>query len=537
MSIEASSGVTDHMTGRAPVLVVGAGPTGLLLAAELQRREVPCVLIDERSGPQHWDRATVVHPRSLELFESLGLSERFLDVGTPQRGAKVHSSGDVLGAFDLSGCGSSYPYSLGVSEEVTESILTEYLGAQGGEVARSSRLIGLTARADGVTAEVDRDGERIQMDASWVVGCDGLHSPTREGSGIGFDGHELAAPWAVFDATLDPWTEVFDLTFVYLEAVPVILTALPGRRWRVYLRPSSPESDLVADATSTIRRYYPSVSFVDVENPTRFHCHTKVATTFRAGRVLLAGDAAHLCSPAQGHGMNTGLQDAANLAWKLALVHKGWADPALLDSYEAERLPVARTIGLEGDDFEQAELATDANERKDRDRSMRAMLADPTARQHEIVAEAELDVEYSDSPIVIGDAHRGLAPGQRLPDTIPTRWSETESGCLHEHTRHAGHTIVLLYRADADGGAVSDLLGTLLDVVAGSPMLDAVLALGIGEHPTESAGYIEPSAADLLDVDGITLFAVRPDGYIGLRADHDHLAALARYQATVLGHS
>jgi 2-polyprenyl-6-methoxyphenol hydroxylase-like FAD-dependent oxidoreductase len=524
-------------SGRAPVLVVGAGPTGLLLAAELNRREVPCVLIDDRSGPQHWDRATVVHPRSLELFESLGLSEQFLTAGTPQRGAKLHSSGEVLGAFDLTSSGSSYPFSLGVSEEVTESILTDYLHQQGGEVARSSRLIGLEARADGVVAEVEREGERIEMVASWVVGCDGLHSPTREASGIELDGHEFVAPWAVFDATLDGWTEVFDLTFVYLEAVPVILTALPGRRWRAYLRPSSPDSDLVADASSTIRPYYPSVSFVDVENPTRFHCHTKVATTFRAGRILLAGDAAHLCSPAQGHGMNTGLQDAANLAWKLALVHHGSADPVLLDSYELERLPVARTVGLEGDDFELAQTTTDATEREGRDRSMRAMLADPAARQHEIVAEAELDVEYTDSPIVSGDASGVLGAGQRLPDTIATRWSETESGRLHEHARNAGHTIVLLNGADADPGAVSELLGTLLDVVAGSPMLDVVIALAIGDHPAGPTGRIESSAANLLDVQEMTLVAVRPDGYIGLRADHDHLAALARYHALVLGPS
>jgi 2-polyprenyl-6-methoxyphenol hydroxylase-like FAD-dependent oxidoreductase len=528
---------TEETNDRAPVLVVGAGPTGLLLAAELERREVPCVLIDTRSAPQHWDRATVVHPRSLELFESLGLGDRFLAAGTPQRGAKVHSSGEVLGAFDLTSSGSSYPYSLGMSEEVTESILTDYLHEQGGEVTRSSRLVGLTAGADGAVAEIERDGERQQLAASWVVGCDGLHSVTRDASGIGFDGHDLAAPWAVFDATLDGWTEVFDLTFVYLDTPPVILTALPGRRWRAYLRPSAPESDLVAEATSTIRRYYPSVAFVDVENPTRFHCHTKVATCFRAGRVLLAGDAAHLCSPAQGHGMNSGLQDAANLAWKLALVHQNAADATLLDSYEVERLPVARTIGLEGDDFEVAELTADARARENRDRSMRAMLADPTARQHEIVAEAELDVEYSASPIVSGDANGALAPGQRLLDTIATRWSATESGRLHEHTRNAGHTIVLVNGVDADTRSVSDLLGALLDVVTGSPMLDAVITLGVGEPPTDHAGSIEPSGAELLGVQDITLFAVRPDGYVGLRADHGHLAALERYQALVLGHS
>ena len=137
------------------------------------------------------------------------------------------------------------------------------------------------------------------MNARWVVGCDGIHSPTRELSGIGFEGHDIAKPWAVFDATLQGWTETYEATFVYFGAPPVILTALPGQRWRVYLRPSSEESDLVADAASTLRSYAPAASFVDVENPTRFHCHTKMATQYRSGAVFLAGDAAHLCSPAR----------------------------------------------------------------------------------------------------------------------------------------------------------------------------------------------------------------------------------------------
>ena len=146
----------------------------------------------------------------------------------------------------------------------------------------------------------------------------------------------------MFDATLQGWADTYEGTFVYLETLPVILTALPGQRWRVYMRPISDESDLVADAAATLRAYLPAVSFVDVENPTRFHCHTKVAAKYRSGRVFLAGDAAHLCSPSEGHGMNCGLQDAFNLAWKLSLVHHGAADPVLLDSYEIERRPVGR---------------------------------------------------------------------------------------------------------------------------------------------------------------------------------------------------
>ena len=519
------------------VLVVGAGPTGLLLAAELQRRGVACELIDSLPAPNHWDRATVVHPRSIELFESLGLAGRFLDAGTPQRGAKIHSDGDVLGAFDLTNCGSRYPFSLGVSEEVTESILTDYLHDQGGEVTRSSRLVGLTQRDDCVVAEIERDGTKYLVEAGWVVGCDGLHSPTREESRIGFEGHDLTAPWAVFDATLQGWNEVFDLTFVYLDAIPVILTALPGRRWRVYLRPSSPESDLVADAAATLRPYYPDASLVDVENPTRFHCHTKVATRFRSGRVLLAGDAAHLCSPAQGHGMNTGVQDAANLAWKLALVHQGVADPALLDSYEVERRPVAQIVGEAGDEFEHAQTLTDAAERADRDRAMRSMLAEPVARHHEVVAEAELNVDYGGSPIVMGDANSRLGPGQRVPDTIAIHSKTTDArpGRLHELTHRAGHTLVLLGGTTANRAELADLLGHLQQRVAGSAVFDAAVALGAGPDLPDGIASCDPVAADLVGVDGVTLLAVRPDGYVGLRADRDHLAALERYERLITG--
>jgi 2-polyprenyl-6-methoxyphenol hydroxylase-like FAD-dependent oxidoreductase len=529
------SSINANGIKQTPVLVVGAGPTGLLLASELHRREVPCHLIDALPGPLHWDRATVVHPRSLQILEAMGLADKLLRAGCKQRIIKVHSRDNLLGTMDLSTCGSVYGFNVGVSEEVTESILTDYLHEKGGEVQRSSRLIGMQRHGEGVLAEIDRNGKHYQVQAGWVVGCDGIHSPTREFSGIGFAGHDIAKPWAVFDATVQGWSDTYEGTFAYLDTLPVILTALPGQRWRVYLRPSSEQSDLVADAVSTLGAYLPSASIINVENPTRFHCHTKVATKFRAGPVFLAGDAAHLCSPAEGHGMNTGLQDAFNLAWKLALVHHGIANQALLDSYEIERRPVADRVTQSGDDTEQAQAMTDPAERAGRDQIIKAKLADPRSRHHEIVAETELNIEYSGSPIVFGDANPHLAAGYRLPDTIIVRHSDTQTNKLHALGHRAGHTLMLLAGPNAYGQTVAEVHRALQQVASDSNLFDELVAVGTQPDLPAQIGRFEPAASDLLGVDEVTLLALRPDGYIGLRADRDHLAALERYRALLCG--
>src|SRR5271170_2261211 len=530
MSTPANADQVDH---RVSVLVVGAGPTGLLLASELHRRNVDCHLIEARPAPLPWDRATVVHPRSLQIFEALGLSGRFLEAGCRQRSIKIHSNGKVLGTIDLTSCGSIYEFNLGISEETTESILTDYLHKQGGEVNRSSRLVELTPHANGALAEVDRNGERYRVDAHWVVGCDGIHSPTRELSGIRLDGHDIANPWAVFDATLEGWTDTFETTFVYFGAVPTIFTAIPGHRWRVYLRPSSPDSDLVGDASWALRTYAPEASFADVQNPTRFHCHTKVATRYRSGSVSLAGDAAHLCSPSQGHGMNCGLQDAFNLAWKLALVHHGIAETALLDTYEAERRPAAELVTKSGDDFEDALTAIDPIKCDERDQAIRAMIADPKARQHEIVAETELNINYSQSPIVLGDANSSLPAGYRLPDTILVHSPDAPLPRLHRFAQRAGHTLMLLAGPSADASAFARLHAALEIFIAGSPLFEAVFAFSTNPEFPLQTGYLEPTVTDLLGLQETTLLALRPDGYIGLRSEHDHLNALEQYRALI----
>lgn len=512
------------------VLVVGAGPTGLLLAAELLRRTVECRVIDAHATPLHWDRATVVHPRSLELFDGLGLVEPLLTAGVKQRGARVYSHGDVLGEIDLSTCGSRYGFNIGISEEVTESILTKYLHRQGGTVMRSSSLVELADHEDRVLATIRRDGASEQILAQWVVGCDGFHSASRTLSGIDMIGHDIIQPWAVFDTTLIGWQDSYEANYVYLDQTSVILTALPGQRWRVYLRPSSAGSDLVADALSTINSYLPASRFEGVTDPARFLCHTKLATRFRSGRILLAGDAAHVCSPAQGHGMNSGLQDAINLAWKLALVCRGDCSPVLLDSYEAERRPVAETITASGDAIELAQMVTDPAERRARDETLRAVFADPKLRHHEVVAEAELDIDYGQSPIVMGTRHDALAPGQRLPDTIEVQLTDGTACMLHELANRAGHTALLVGGPSVPAEVLAQIDELVRARSRASVVIDEIVVIGTGAGPQGRYAWITPAAAEQLGIAEISLFVIRPDGHVGLRSDRDLIDDLTAYQ-------
>jgi hypothetical protein len=228
--------------------------------------------------------------------------------------------------------------------------------------------------------------------------------------------------------------------------------------------------------------------------------------------------------------MNTGLQDAFNLAWKLALVCRGQCTPGILDSYEAERHPVAEAIAASGDEVEHAQTLSDPAERRARDQTLRAVFADPKSRHHEAIAEAELNIDYGNSPIVMGDAHQALGPGQRLPDTIEVCLASGERCGLHELTHRAGHTALLV------GGSSSrdDDLARLADSIrarSDAALIDTTIVLTTRSGNQHLWVRLAPAAADQLGIDEGSLLVVRPDGHIGLRADRDHLDALAAYHS------
>lgn len=528
-------GNQSEMSADVGVLVVGGGPTGLLLAAELVRRGIDCRLIDANIAPLHWDRATVVHARSLEIFESLGIVQPLLDQGARQRIAKIHADGKLLGQIDLAVCGSRYGFNIGLSEEVTESVLTGYLEKLGGRVVRGSKLIELT-KGDGknrpLIATIEREGKRETISAKWVVGCDGIHSATRAEAGIELQGHEITEPWAVFDTSIAGWKDTYEGNFAFLDTPMLIVTALPGHRWRAYLRPRSPGADLVAEASINLRKYLPGARFEHTENPARFHCHSRVAERYRAGHILLAGDAAHVCSPAQGHGMNTGLGDAFNLAWKLALVCQGKASETLLDSYEAERKPIAAYVAKMGDDFEGVLGLKDRDACEARDRAIRGAFADPESRQHEAIAEAELDADYSKSPIVAGETHDVAGAGRHMPDSIRLARSRHGARYAHELAHRAGHTAMLIASVNAGTQAISELVREL-ESAADGVLIEKLEVLSDTHASAEAA--IEPEAAARMGVRETTLLVVRPDGHVGLRVSRDHANAMREYCKALRG--
>ena len=523
---------TDQETK--PVVVVGAGPTGLLVAAELARRDVDCLLIDAHDMPLGWDRATVVHARSIEIFEALGMADRMLQRGVRVRGARFRSNGSVLGELGFEASGGRYGFDLGLSEEVTESLLTRYLQDHGGAVTRGTRLVGIREGPDHVVATLDHDGVPYEVEASWIVGCDGFHSTVRRLVGIDHIGADLEVPWAVFDATLEGWNDDGDICHPIFDVPPVILTPLPEGRWRIYLRPSSDQGDIVADAARTIRRYAPSAVFTEVENPNRFLCHSRVAARFRSGRVFLAGDAAHACSPSEGHGMNTGLQDAFNLGWKLALTWRGAGGNVLLDSYEAERRPVALRIVASGDAFDDNQAMTAQDARAARDLDMRHSLADTSLTHHEAAGAAEIDRSYAESAVVAGVPCEQLAPGALLPNTIAVTPAEGDPCALHQLTHRTGHTVLIIGGNAAAPERVAALVAANDEIARDSPVIDAVY--GFWTAPgRDGIGEIDAAVAARFGLDGVSVLAVRPDRYIGFRDDGTDADAVAHYVDKLMG--
>jgi 2-polyprenyl-6-methoxyphenol hydroxylase-like FAD-dependent oxidoreductase len=336
------------------VLVVGAGPTGLMLANQLGRRGVRALIVDRHAGPSRETRALGVQARTLEIYSKLGIVERALELGRRGTGANIWSEGRKMARVPLGEAGQSvtpYPFILILGQDDNERIMGNRLRDWGISVQWNTELIGLEQKPDHALATLKHpDGTTGKVTAAWVAGCDGARSSVRELSAITFPGAPYEHVFFVADTEVTGsmvpdevnvylWRQGFHLFFPmrgqdHWRMVGILPASLRGRD-EVKFEDVIPSLRSEAGAGLTLK----TCTWFST-----YRIHHRSAARFRDRRCFLLGDAAHIHSPVGAQGMNTGLQDAYNLGWKLALVVEGRAETALLDSYEEERIPVARRL-------------------------------------------------------------------------------------------------------------------------------------------------------------------------------------------------
>lgn len=331
------------------VLVVGAGPTGLTLAASLIDRGLRAVVVDKQAEGANTSRAAAVNARTLEVLDHLDVSRRMVKAGLIAPRFTIRQGRQILIPVDFGGLPTEHPYTLMLSQAETERLLLERLHELGGVVSRPKVLRHFIQDADGVTATF-ADGESIR--AGYLVGADGMHSTVRDQAGIGFTGGEFSESFTLADVRVSGEAPRDEVVLFYARDGLTVLAPLPGNIFRVVAptaqAPQVPSLEFVQSLLDT-RGFGPGATVAaELVWGTRFRIHHRVADSYRRGRVLLAGDAAHVHSPAGGQGMNLGIVDAISLAAALSEAVTAGTD-AGLDSYcTVQRERAAQVLRLTG---------------------------------------------------------------------------------------------------------------------------------------------------------------------------------------------
>lgn len=516
------------------VLVVGAGPVGLTAASELRRHGLGCRIIDRLAAPAGITKAVGIQPRTLEVWEATGVLPDALDASTPMRGQKVFVNGEETSEMTLE-LPPSVPFEfVSLPQYETERILTKYLGRLGTSIERGVELTSFNQDPEGVSVELVGPGGEETVRAQFLVGCDGAHSATRKGLGVEFAGDAFPEEYMLGDVEVD-WSMPAGLAIRAMHQTNgkvddvLVCIPLPGRnRYRVSMlvppelaTKPAPEGEVahgmeaarapeLGHIQAVLDRLAPEAARAsNLRWSSVFRISHRIVDRYGDGRVFLAGDAAHIHPPTGGQGMNTGIQDAYNLGWKLALTLQGVAVDGLLDTYHAERHPVGeevvgRTVRHARGGFE-------------------AGADDPSTV---ILREAQLLVGYPDSPLVGEDVEgqqlaEGPRPGQRAPDcrglerrsvAFPVRLFELLGG--GEHT-------LLAYAEDDEQAAGLDKMATeATERAAGHLRTYVVLTPGV-----DATGVMLPTVQDAsgeffasYNARGGCGYVIRPDGYVGYRA-------------------
>ena len=500
------------------VLIAGAGPIGVTAAIELARRGVAVRIVDPLLEPPQYAKAVGVQPRTLEVFERMGILRQILDAAVPFRGQIVYVNGEPAGRVDFA-LPADVPFGfIGLPQYSAERVLREELATRGVPVERGVRLTGFEQDADGVTATLEGEGGQQTVRARYLLGADGAHSVVRKTLGLTFEGAAFDEQYMLGDVEVD-WSQPPGYAIRAMHQTDgtiddlLVCIPLPGRgRYRMSMLVPP---DLSTEATGGVQHGFeggnpPQLHHIQAvldrlsPEPTTarnmrwssvFRISHRIVNAYGRGRAFVAGDAAHIHPPTGAQGMNTGIQDAYNLAWKLALAVSGDAAEGLLDSYDAERRPVGEEVV--------GRTVRSARE---------GIGADSDDPSFVIRREAQLLISYAGSPIVADGA------GGRAPDARGlTRAAETDPVRLYTLLVGTRHTLVLY----ADGSADVDLLEVVAAAArdAANGLIDVYVVADPGVDGDATVLPLLHDAdgdfARAYGVDGVTAVVVRPDGQLG----------------------
>ncbi|WP_308286164.1 FAD-dependent oxidoreductase [Actinomycetospora soli] len=498
------------------VLVIGAGPVGLTTACQLARSGVPVRVVDALPEPTTESRAVGVHARSLEMLAALGVLPAL-----EARGRRMGSlamvdgeTGEDRARIPLDGVASRHPYVLDVAQPDTEAVLADRAAELGVPVERGVRMTALTQDRDGVTVTLTSDDHEDVVRVGWVVGADGGHSTTRHLLGTRLEGDFHGQHFAMADVDIDTDLAPDSIrVFTHPEGLG-LLFPLVGARARVMFLVDDPGSGAPDPTLAQIQDLADArmAGRVRVHDPrwlTWFEVHHAQVPRYRHDRVLLAGDAAHIHSPAGAQGMNTGIQDAANLAWKLALVARGAAAPRLLDTYHDERHPVGAEVVRTTTRLTDVGTASGAFGAV---RDAALFLVGHVGRVRDAAATrlAEVSIGYRRSSLSQQAGRPGpVRPGDHAPDPQGLRRADGTPVAVEDLLTRPGFLLLV----HGDGPGLSEALGDL----------GTVVRLGVD--------LVDPDAA--YGDRGMVL--VRPDGYVGLTAEDADPEVLRRYLTEALG--
>jgi 2-polyprenyl-6-methoxyphenol hydroxylase-like FAD-dependent oxidoreductase len=534
------------------VLIVGAGPVGLTLANDLLRRGVRYRLIDSVPQAGAATKAVGIQARTLELLAKMGVAHTAIERGLKTPLFNISSDGKRLISIDFREYlrESPYPYALMLPQHETEQVLTEHLQSQGGAIAWQTELISFAQDEQGVEAELRHaDGTVERVRVGWLVGCDGAHSTVRHLLGLPFAGTTSELSLAVGNVRLT-WDLAYDELFACLHQGNFIgYFPMADGRHRVviaYEPGKGPTGDVTLEEIQQIIEACGPVGARASEPAelTRFHVNQRRAEHYRVSRVFLAGDAAHIHSPIGAQGMNTGMQDALNLSWKLALMVKGQASARLLESYESEREQVGEAL-LRGTELAMGVALT----RNPLLLALRNALAPilfsslPVAARGLAQTLSEISIAYPQSPIAVDQRHHKgeLRAGDRAPNAL-VRTGEGAKPLSLFDLFTSQRSILLVLAAKLEAAAVEQQWREIAALLAAGyqQMIEAYLVT-----EKEASGWEQEAGQILQDETGELhqryearqggLVLVRPDGYIGFWGPFGATEALRGYVQALFG--